>query len=95
MTFDSRYINCFMSEFSGLDLPEVYDLLAEYTANYTKVLPSNYWPTPEFLYNREMIERLQNEIQIRTHKAETEPEGSVKPPTPLHENDSQFLSQNM
>ena len=95
MTFDSRYINRIMSEFSSMELPEVYDLLAEYTANYTKGLPSNYWPTPEFLYNREMIERLQNEIQIRTHKAEAEPQGSVKPPTPLHENDSSFLSQNM
>jgi hypothetical protein len=71
-----------MSEFSSLGLPEVYDLLATYTANYTKQLPSNYWPSPEFLYDREIIERLQEEIQIRTIKDEIEPEGSVEPPTP-------------
>jgi hypothetical protein len=71
-----------MSEYSSLELPEVYDLLASYTANYTKLLPSNYWPSPEFLYNREIIERLQKEIQTRTHKVEIEPEGSVEPPTP-------------
>ena len=71
-----------MSEFSSLDLPEVYDLLASYTADYTKLLPLNYWPSPEFLYNREIIERLQKEIQKRTHKDEIEPEGSVEPPTP-------------
>ena len=71
-----------MTEFSGLDLPEVYDLLAAYTANYTRLLPSNYWPSPEFLYNREIIERLQKEIQIRTIKDEIEPKGSVEPPTP-------------
>ncbi len=71
-----------MTEFSSLDLPEVYDLLAAYTASYTKLLPSNYWPSPEFLYNREIIERLQKEIQIRTIKDEIEPEGSVEPPTP-------------
>ena len=71
-----------MSEFSSLKLPEVYDLLAAYTANYTKLLPQNYWPTPEFLYNREIIERLQQEIQIRSKKADIEPEGSVEPSTP-------------
>ena len=71
-----------MSEFSSLDLPEVYDLLASYTANYTKLLPLNYWPSPEFLYNREIIERLQKEIQKRTHKDKIEPEGSVEPLTP-------------
>jgi hypothetical protein len=71
-----------MSEFSSLELPEVYDLLAIYTANYTKLLPENYWPSPEFLYNREIIERLQQEIQTRTHKDEIEPEGSFNPPTP-------------
>jgi hypothetical protein len=71
-----------MSEFSSLKLPEVYDLLASYTANYTKLLPLNYWPSPEFLYNREIIERLQEEIQIRSNMAEIEPEGSVEPPTP-------------
>jgi len=69
-----------MSEFYSLELPEVYDLLAEYTANYTRLLPLNYWPSPEFLYQREMIERLQNEIEMRTRK--TEIEGSVNPPTP-------------
>ena len=71
-----------MSEFSSLKLPEVYDLLATYTANYTKLLPLNYWPSPEFLYNREIIERLQEEIQIRSNMAEIEPEGSVEPLTP-------------
>ena len=71
-----------MSEFSSLKLPEVFDLLASYTANYTKLLPLNYWPSPEFLYNREIIERLQKEIQTRTHNDEIEPEGSVEPPTP-------------
>ncbi len=71
-----------MSEFSSLKLPEVYDLLASYTANYTKLLPLNYWPSPEFLYNREIIERLQKEIQTRSNKAEIEPEGSVEPLTP-------------
>jgi hypothetical protein len=71
-----------MSEFSSLKLPEVYDLLAAYTANYTKLLPLNYWPSPEFLYNREIIERLQEEIQIRSNMAEIEPEGSVEPPMP-------------
>jgi hypothetical protein len=71
-----------MSEFSSLKLPEVYDLLASYTANYTKLLPLNYWPSPEFLYNREIIERLQEEIQIRSNMAEIEPEGSVEPLTP-------------
>jgi hypothetical protein len=71
-----------MSEYSGLELPEVFDLLAVYTANYTRLLPLNYWPSPEFLYNREIIERLQKEIQTRTHKDEIEPEGSVEPPTP-------------
>ncbi|HEV7424101.1 MAG TPA: hypothetical protein VGO21_02840 [Candidatus Paceibacterota bacterium] len=71
-----------MSEFSSLNLPEVYDLLASYTANYTKLLPLNYWPSPEFLYNREIIERLQKEIQKRTHKDEIKPEGFVEPPTP-------------
>jgi len=72
-----------MSEFSSLKLPEVYDLLASYTANYTKLLPENYWPSPEFLYNREIIELLQKEIEIRSNKAEIEPEGSVEPPTTL------------
>ena len=71
-----------MSEFSSLGLPEVYDLLATYTANYTKLLPLNYWPSVEFLYNREIIERLQEEIQTRTIKDLIEPEGSVEPPTP-------------
>ena len=71
-----------MSEFSSLKLPEVYDLLASYTANYTKLLPLNYWPSPEFLYNREIIERLQKEIQTRSNMAEIEPEGSVEPPMP-------------
>jgi hypothetical protein len=61
-----------MSEFEGLELPEVYDLLAAHTANYTKLLPSNYWPSPEFLYNREIIERLQQEIQRRHLEAGTD-----------------------
>jgi hypothetical protein len=74
-----------MSEFSSLKLPEVYDLLATYTASYTKLLPTNYWPSPEFLYNREIIERLQKEIQTRTNKVKIEPEGSVEPPTPWNE----------
>ncbi|HEX3081350.1 MAG TPA: hypothetical protein VHQ04_12830 [Puia sp.] len=71
-----------MSEFSSLELPEVYDLLASYTANYTKSLPANYWPSPEFLYNREIIERLQKEIELRTNKVMIEPEGSIQPSTP-------------
>jgi hypothetical protein len=71
-----------MSEFSSLELPEVFDLLASYTANYTRLLPLNYWPSPEFLYNREIIERLQKEIQTRTIKTEMEPEGSVEPTMP-------------
>ena len=71
-----------MSEYSSLGLSEVYDLLAKYTANYTNLLPLNYWPSPDFLYNREIIERLQEEIQIRTIKDEIEPEGSLKQPTP-------------
>jgi len=71
-----------MSEFSSLELPEVYDLLASYTANYTKSLPANYWPSPEFLYNREIIERLQKEIELRTNKVIIEPEGSIQPSTP-------------
>jgi hypothetical protein len=71
-----------MSEFSSLELPEVYDLLASYTESYTRLLPSNYWPSPEFLYNREIIERLQKEIQTRTIKAEIEPQGTVQPITP-------------
>jgi hypothetical protein len=71
-----------MSGFSSLELPEVYDLLASYTANDTKLLPANDWPSPEFLHNREIIERLQKEIQTRIHKAEIETEGSVEPPTP-------------
>ena len=71
-----------MSEFSSLELPEVYDLLASYTASYTRLLPSNYWPSPEFLYSREIIERLQKEIQTRTIQAGIEPEGSVQPTTP-------------
>jgi hypothetical protein len=87
MTFDGTHdSNCFMSEFSSLALSEVYDLLAAYTASYTKLLPANYWPSPEFLYNREIIERLQKEIQIRTNKVEIEPEGSVEPSTPWNEN---------
>jgi hypothetical protein len=71
-----------MSEFSSLELPEVYDLLASYTAKYTKLLPSNYWPSREFLHNREIIERLQKEIQTRIMKAEIDTEGYVEPPTP-------------
>jgi len=71
-----------MSEFSSLELPEVFDLLVAYTANYTRLLPLNYWPSPEFLHNREIIERLQKEIQTRTQKDKIEPEGSVEPPTP-------------
>ena len=71
-----------MSEFSSLQLPEVYDLLATYTASYTKLLPTNYWPSPEFLYNREIIERLQKEIELRTNKVMIEPEGSIQPSTP-------------
>jgi hypothetical protein len=83
-----------MSEFDGLNLPEVYDLLAEHTANYTKMLPTNYWPSPEFLYNREIIERLQQEIQLRQFKAGTEPPGTVEPPTKKYENDDGLSGQN-
>lgn len=59
-----------MSEFSVLDLSEVYDLLAAYTTTYTKMLVLNLPPSPEFVYTKEIIERLQQEIQIRTANIE-------------------------
>ncbi len=55
-----------ISEFSVLELSEVFDLLAAYTTTYTKMLGLNLPPTPEFLYTKEIIERLQQEIQTRT-----------------------------
>lgn len=55
-----------MSEFGVLELSEVFDLLAAYTTTYTKMLALNLPPSPEFIYTKEIIERLQKEIQTRT-----------------------------
>ncbi len=59
-----------MSEFSVLELSEVFDLLAAYTTTYTKMLALNLPPTPEFIYTKEIIKRLQQEIQTRTANTE-------------------------
>jgi hypothetical protein len=59
-----------MSEFNVLDLSELYDLLAAYTTTYTKMLALNLPPSPEYLYTKEIIERLQLEIQTRTSNIE-------------------------
>jgi len=65
---------CFMSEseFSILALSEVYDLLAAYTKTYTKMLTLNTPPSPEFVYTKEIIQRLQYEIQTRNINSEIE-----------------------
>ena len=59
-----------MSEFNVLELSEVFDLLAAYTTTYTKMLALNLPPSPEFVYTKEIIERLQQEIQTRTANPE-------------------------
>jgi hypothetical protein len=62
------------SEFSILALSKVYDLLAAYTKTYTKLITLNTSPSPEFLYTKEIIQRLQQEIQTRTANSEIESE---------------------
>jgi hypothetical protein len=70
-----QHISMSESEFGILALSEVYDLLASYTKTYTKMLTLIKPPSPEFLYTKEIIQRLQQEIQTRTANTETEPEG--------------------
>ena len=74
-----------------MQLHEVYDLLASYTAAYTRLLPTNYWPSPEFMHITDIIERLQKEIQTRTNKVAMEPQESVEPPTPWNESSHQLF----
>jgi hypothetical protein len=63
------------SEFSILALSELYDLLAAYTKTYTKMFTLIKPPSPEFVYTKEIIERLQQEIQTRTVNTEIESDG--------------------
>jgi hypothetical protein len=64
-----------MSEFSILAMSEIYELLAAYTKTYTKMLTLNSPPSPEFVFTKGIIERLQEEIQNRTVNSEIESDG--------------------
>jgi hypothetical protein len=70
------------SEFSILALSEVYELLAAYTKTYTKLITLKTSPSQEFLYTKEIIQRLQQEIQTRTANTENESEGLSEGLTP-------------
>jgi hypothetical protein len=71
-----------MSEFSSLELSEVYDLLAAYTTTYTKLISLSTTPSAEFLHTKEIIERLQQEIQQRAVNPKIEPDGPPDGLTP-------------
>jgi hypothetical protein len=73
--FENQHFSMSESEFSILALSEVYELLAAYTKTYTKLITLNTSPSPEFLYTKEIIQRLQQEIQSRTVIPEIESEG--------------------
>jgi hypothetical protein len=73
--FQNQHFSMPESEFSILALTEVYELLAAYTKTYTKLITLNPSPSPEFLYTKEIIQRLMHEIHTRTANPEIEPEG--------------------
>jgi hypothetical protein len=73
--YQNQHFSMSESEFSILAMSEVYELLAAYTKTYTKLITLNTTPSPEFLYTKEIIQRLQQEIQTRTANTEIESEG--------------------
>jgi hypothetical protein len=80
--YQNQHFSMPESEFSILALSEVYELLAAYTKTYTKLITLNTSPSQEFLYTKEIIQRLQQEIQTRTAHTENEPEGLSEGLTP-------------
>jgi hypothetical protein len=73
--YQKQHFSMSESEFSILALSEVCDLLAAYTKTYTKLITLHSTPSPEFLYTKEIIQRLQQEIQTRIANPEIESEG--------------------
>jgi hypothetical protein len=54
---------------------ELYDLLAAHTSKYTKMLSTGIFNDEDFSHTREMIEKIQAEIQTRDPKANNETDG--------------------
>ena len=59
-----------LDELKNIELPDLLDLLSEYTSTYTKLLAENT-RSDEFITAREMIRLIQGEIQMRKSRGES------------------------
>jgi hypothetical protein len=57
-----------MTNYTSLELPDLYDLLAVYTVRYTEMLSKGTTRPAELEIFREMIEEFQVEIETRQMK---------------------------
>lgn len=71
-----------MQDLNKLELPEIYDLLAAHTVKYTKMLATGMVSKEEFSSTKEMIEKLQLEIEFRNLNDSTGADGYLEGLTP-------------
>ena len=72
----------FMQDLKELEHSEIYDLLAAHTMKYTKMLLTGMASIEEFSHTKEMIEKLQLEIEFRNLKDESGADGYPEGLTP-------------
>lgn len=66
-----------MTDYSSLELSDVYDLLAIYTVQYSKMISVGATHRKEFEQIREMIEMFQSEIEKRQMREKSQHDGYV------------------
>ena len=71
-----------MLNFSFLELPDLYDLLAVNTLKYTKMLSVGATNQVDFVSCKELIEKLQAAIESRQSDGDSEVEGYIDGLTP-------------
>ena len=72
----------FMQDLNRLEQSEIYDLLAAHTLKYTKMLLTGMVSKEEFSHTKEMIEKIQLEIEFRNLKDESVADGYPEGLTP-------------
>jgi hypothetical protein len=66
-----------MIDYSSLEVSDLYDLLAIYTVQYTKMISAGATHRREFERTKEMIESFQLEIEKRLAKENSEHAGYI------------------
>jgi hypothetical protein len=71
-----------MLDFSFLELPDLFDLLAVNTLKYTKMLSVGATNQEDFISCKDLIEKLQGAIESRQSDDDSEVEGYMDGLTP-------------